>query len=245
MRALSFARLPPFLWRKLARLCQDIFFTFLLPYALLSPQSLRLPALPISLYWAYALSGLLPSLYLLLDAARRRQVHPFGLFLLLGSLSNAAVSFLRLDGVYFALKDASHSLMLIVACAVSVLLGHPLFEFLFYGLLSPETPQQGAALRAALARPEIKRALSLATLCVALKALLLAVISYVAARLLVTAPFGAPDFNPQVARAHAVTFPLFLLLDALFYGLALWLTARALRRLSAVWPWQAGFWEGL
>lgn len=234
-------------WARLWHLGRDILFTFVLPYALLSPHSLRLPALPLSPYWAYALSGVLPSVYLALDAWRRGSLNPFGVFLLAGSISNALVSFLRLEGVYFALKDASHSLLLIVACGVSIALRRPLFEFLFYGLLAPETAPQQAQLKAALARPDIRRALSWATACVALKALLLAVISYAVARLVVVSAFGAPDFNAQVARAHALTFPFFLLLDALFYGLALWLTVRAMRRLTGgrAWPWEMGFWEML
>lgn len=220
------------IWERLPHLVRDILFTFVLPYALLSPHTLHLPPLPLSPYWAYALSGLLPSLYLLADAWRRGSLNPFGVFLLLGSLSNALVSFLRLDGVYFALKDASHSLLLIVACGVSIAVKRPLFEFLFYGLLAPKTADEQAKLTRALARPDIRRALAWATACVATKAALLAVISYAVARLTVTLPFGAPGFNAQVAHAHALTFPVFMGLDALFYGLALWLTLRALRQLD-------------
>ncbi len=240
-------RLHRVAWLRLLHLGRDILFTFVLPYALLSPHSLHLPALPVSSYWAYVLAGLLPSLYLLLDTLRRGSVNPFGVFLLVGSLSNALVSFWRLDGVYFALKDASHSLLLIVVCCVSIALRRPLFEFLFYGLLAPETPQRQWQLTRALRRADIRPVLGWATACVALKAAVLAVISYAVARLVVMAPFGAPQFNAQVARAHAITFPVYLLLDALFYGMALWLTLQAMRRLTGgrAWPWQEGFWAAL
>ena len=126
------------------RLALDVLFTFVLPYALLNPAPFGLPDLSLSLgnYGVYVLAGVLPTLYIVLDTLHRKVLNPFSLFLLAGALSGAAVSFLRLDGVAFALKDALHSGLLVLVCGVSLLLGRPLFEFLFYGLVSPETPQR-------------------------------------------------------------------------------------------------------
>ncbi|GAA4020004.1 hypothetical protein GCM10022631_36940 [Deinococcus rubellus] len=227
----------------------DVAFTFVLPYALLNPAPVGLPDLSLHLgnYGVYVLAGVLPTLYIVADTLRRRVLNPFSLFLLAGALSGAAVSFLRLDGVAFALKDALHSGLLVLVCGVSLLLGRPLFEFLFYGLVSPETPQRKQLLSAALSQPEVRRALGWATALVALKALLLGVASYLVAIWLVTLPFGVAGFNAQVARAHALTFPLAIVLDVLFYGAAGGLTLRATRRLTGglAWPWQEGFWAEL
>ena len=236
-------------WNRLFRLALDVAFTFVLPYALLNPAPFGLPDLSLSLgnYGVYVLAGVLPTLYIVADTLHRRVLNPFGLFLLAGALSGAAVAFLRLDGVAFALKDALHSGLLALACAASLLLGRPLFEFLFFGIVSPETPERSRQLSNALSRPVVRRALGWATGLVALKAVLLGVVSYFVAIRLVTLTFGAPGFNAQVARAHAITFPAALILDALFYGAAAWLTLSATRRLTGgrAWPWQAGFWHEL
>lgn len=236
-------------WSRLFRLGLDVLFTFVLPYALLSPAPFGLPDLSRSLgnYGVYVLAGVLPTFYIVLDTLHRKVLNPFSLFLLAGALSGAAVSFLRLDGVAFALKDAMHSGLLVLVCGASLLLGRPLFEFLFYGLVSPETPQRKRLLSAALSQAEVRRALGWATALVALKALLLGVASYFVALWLVTLPFGVPGFNAQVARAHALTFPLVIVLDVLFYGAAVWLTLSATRRLTGgrAWPWQEGFWHDL
>ena len=236
-------------WNRLVRLVLDVLFTFVLPYALLNPAPFGLPDLSLSLgnYGVYVLAGVLPTLYIVLDTLHRRVLNPFGLFLLAGALSGAAVSFLKLDGVAFALKDALHSGLLVLACGASLLLGRPLFEFLFYGLVSPETPERKQQLSKALSQPEVRRALGWATALVALKALLLGLVSYFVAIWLVTLPFGVPGFNAQVAQAHALTFPAAIGLDLLFYGAAGWLTLRATRRLTGgrAWPWQDGFWHDL
>lgn len=236
-------------WNRLFRLALDVLFTFVLPYALLNPAPFGLPDLskPLGNYGVYVLAGVLPTLYIVLDTLHRRVLNPFGLFLLAGALSGAAVSFLKLDGVAFALKDAMHSALLMLACGVSLLLGRPLFEFLFYGLVSPETPERKRQLARALSQPEVRRALGWATALVALKAVVLGVLSYLVAIWLVTLPFGAPGFNIQVARAHALTFPVAIILDVLFYGAAGGLTLRATRRLTGgrAWPWQEGFWHDL
>ncbi|TSA83058.1 hypothetical protein FNU79_13160 [Deinococcus detaillensis] len=236
-------------WSRLFRLALDVLFTFALPYALLNPAPFGLPDLSRSLgnYGVYVLAGVLPTLYIVLDTMHRRVLNPFGLFLLAGALSGAAVSFLKLDGVAFALKDAMHSALLMLACGVSLLLRRPLFEFLFYGLVSPETPKRKQQLGAALSQPQVRRALGWATALVALKAVMLGTVSYLVALWLVTLPFGVAGFNAQVARAHALTFPAAIGLDILFYGAAGWLTLRATRRLTGgrAWPWQEGFWHDL
>ncbi|WP_161882040.1 VC0807 family protein [Deinococcus alpinitundrae] len=236
-------------WQRLVRLSLDVVFTFVLPYVLLNPIPFGLPDLSLSLgnYGVYVLAGVLPTLYIVLDTLHRKVLNPFSLFLLAGALSGAAVSFLRLDGVAFALKDALHSALLVLVCGVSLLLRRPLFEFLFYGLVSPETPQRKQLLSAALSRPQVRRALGWATGLVALKALLLGTVSYAVAIWLVTLPFGVAGFNAQVARAHALTFPAAIILDLLFYGAAGGLTLQATRRLTGgrAWPWQEGFWAEL
>ncbi|WP_424950081.1 VC0807 family protein [Deinococcus sp.] len=236
-------------WTRLLKFALDVLFTFVLPYALLNPRPFRLPDLsrPLGTYGVYVLAGLLPTLYIVWDTARHRVLNPFAIFLLAGALSGAVVSFLRLDGVYFALKDALHSGLLVLICFVSLALRRPLFEFLFYGVVAPETPRQSGLLHTALAHPPVRRALAGATWLVALKALLLGGASYFIAISFVTLPFGTPAFNAQVASAHLWTFPLAIVLDGLFYGLAAWLTLQATRRLTGgrAWPWQQGFWAEL
>ena len=236
-------------WTRLLKFGLDVLFTFVLPYALLNPRPFGLPDLsrPLGTYGVYVLAGLLPTIYIVWDTARHRVLNPFAIFLLAGALSGAAVSFLKLDGVAFALKDALHSGLLVLICFVSLAVRRPLFEFLFYGVVAPETPQQSRLLKVALAFPPVRRALAGATWLVALKALLLGVGSYLVAIRFVTLPFGSADFNAQVAAAHAITFPLALILDAIFYGLAAWLTLQATQRLTGgrAWPWQQGFWHEL
>jgi hypothetical protein len=236
-------------WYRLFKFALDVLFTFVLPYALLNPGPFGLPDLGryLGTYGVYVLAGLLPTIYIVWDTARHRVLNPFAIFLLAGALSGAAVSFLRLDGVAFALKDALHSGLLVLICFVSLAIHRPLFEFLFYGVVGPETPEQAKLLGAALAHRPVRQALAGATWLVALKALLLGGASYLVAIHFVTLPFGTPAFNVQVARAHAITFPLALFLDALFYGWAAWLTLQATRRLTGgrAWPWQQDFWQEL
>ena len=236
-------------WNRLLKLTLDVVFTFLLPYVLLNPRPFGLPDLTpwLGIYGVYVLAGLLPTIYIVWDTARHRLLNPFAIFLLAGALSGALVSFLKLDGVAFALKDALHSGLLVVICLVSLAVSRPLFEFLFYGVVAPETPAQSQLLHSALAYAPVRRALAGATWLVALKALLLGVGSYLISRHFVTLPFGTSAFNVQVAAAHAISFPLALILDTLFYGWAALLTLQATRRLTGgrAWPWQQGFWEEL
>ncbi|GGJ71570.1 hypothetical protein GCM10008939_14940 [Deinococcus aquiradiocola] len=236
-------------WTRIAKFGLDVLFTFVLPYALLNPRPFHLPDLTalLGVYGVYVLAGLLPTIYIVWDTARHRVLNPFAVFMLAGALSGAVVSFLRLDGVAFALKDALHSGLLVLVCLVSLAVRRPLFEFLFFGVVAPETPERSRLLSAALSQPAVRHALAGATWLVALKALLLGIGSYVVAIHYVTLPFGTPAFNAQVATAHAITFPMAMVLDALFYAWAAYLTVQATRRLTGgrAWPWQQGFWHEL
>ena len=236
-------------WPRLLHLCMDVLFTFVLPYALLNPRPFHLPDLSqhLGAYGAYVAAGLLPTVYIVWDTFRHKVLNPFALFLLGGALSGAVVSFFKLDGVAFALKDALHSALLVLICLLSLALRRPLFEFLFFGVVAPETPERSKLLSAALKQPDVRNALAAATWMVALKALLLGLGSYLVAIRIVTLPFGTPEFNAQVATAHAITFPLAIVLDAVFYLGAAWMTLQATRRLTGgrAWPWQRGFWEEL
>ena len=236
-------------WPRLLHLAMDVLFTFLLPYALLNPRPFHLPDLShlLGFYGAYVAAGLLPTLYIVWDTLRRRVLNPFALFLLGGALSGALVSFFKLDGVAFALKDALHSGLLVLICLISLMVRRPLFEFLFFGVVAPETPQRSKLLGHALKQPRVRAALAAATWLVALKGVLLGIGSYLVAIRTVTLPFGSGEFNAQVATAHAITFPLAIVLDAIFYLGAAWMTLQATRRLTGglAWPWQHGFWHEL
>lgn len=237
-------------WRRLTRVFLDVLFAFLIPVGLLAPGALHLPwhaADHLGVVGAYILAGLIPAAYAVWDTLRRGSLNPFVIFALASALSGGLLSFARVDGVWFALKDAYHSALLALACAASLALGHPLFELIFYGLLSPDSPQRSALLRRALAEPPVRRRLAWATGFVLVKAVVLGVASFLVARAVVTARFGTPEFNDQVGHAHTLTFPLALVLDLLAYGGALLLVQAALNAALGlrVRVWEAGLWRAL
>ena len=237
-------------WRRLLRVGLDVLFAFVLPISLLSPGALHLPwraSDHLGVAGAYVLAGLIPAAYAVWDTLRHKSLNPFVLFALGSALSGGLLSFARVDGVWFALKDAYHSALLALACGVSLLVGHPLFELIFYGLLSPDTPERGALLRRVLTEANVRSRLGWATALVLVKAVVLGVVSFLVARSIVTAPFGTPDFNAQVAHAHTLTFPLALALDFFAYGGALLLVQAALNAAlgTRVRVWEAGLWRAL
>ena len=188
-------------------------------------------------------------MYIVWDTARHRVLNPFAIFLLAGALSGAVVSFLRLDGVYFALKDALHSGLLVLICFVSLALRRPLFEFLFYGVVAPETPRTVGSAAHRPGPPAGPPGAGRSDLAGGPQGAAAGPGPATSSpSSFVTLPFGTPAFNAQVAsRPRSWTFPLAIVLDGLFYGLAAWLTLQATRRLTGgrAWPWQQGFWAEL
>ena len=127
----------------------------------------------------------------------------------------------------FWVPIASGSLFLLTVTTVSLLARRPLFAALL-----PGSPERETQLGELLGRPEIRHALTGARRTLQLKALAVASVNVAMKVHLVTAAFGTPKFNAQLATASALMVPVAYCASGAGYGAAGWMVRRGLGR----WP---------
>ncbi|GGJ36351.1 hypothetical protein GCM10008938_23040 [Deinococcus roseus] len=166
--------------------------------------------------FAFMLSALIPCLYLLVLQLRNRRASAVWLLFTLSTLINALASFWWIDGWTFALKDSSGSLFLATSTLVSLLLGKPLFGVVLREYLQLDR-QSKHAVEAFLQGPGQKLVV-LSTRVLCLKGLTVATLNTLVKHQLVTAPFGTPEFNAQLAGAVAWMVPVAYLATTVAYS---------------------------
>lgn len=204
---------------KSLKLGLDIIIGAVAPVVILKYGTAPLGTLP-----AYLLAALVPVVWVLLDllVITRR----FNFITSYGGLSavmRGALAFWYVDGVLFAFKDSASYLLATLVFGLSVFLAKPVTGAIAMQGLSPETPEQERSLSSLLHEPTVIRALRQSTLIIAATNLLCGIVNYVINLRMVTAPFGTPAFNDQVANVNAITRIALVIPDmiALFWAFQL------------------------
>ncbi len=226
----SKARIPRSLW--------DLFFTLLIPIAILSPNILG-SGINIARdvfgggaagnIRAYLLAALIPVAYVLADLAINRTVSAIALLGGMVALVRGALAFWYVEGAAFAFKDSVPSLLFGGLALGSLATRTPLFRVLMDATSLAESPEHRAATQTALDQPPVLTALRLATWIYGLTELISSGINYVVNLRIVTAHFSTDMFNTQVAQANAVMRLPAMLLSLIAIGAGMFLLQRAVK----------------
>ncbi|MBC8010290.1 MAG: MFS transporter [Burkholderiales bacterium] len=106
----------------------------------------------------------------------------------------------QVDGIWFAIKEASVPAVIGLMVLLSTKSKRPLVREFIYNDQVIDVSKVDAALAARGARPDFERLLGQAAIMVTLAFLLSAVLNFVLARLIITAPALTEEFNKQVSK---------------------------------------------
>lgn len=106
----------------------------------------------------------------------------------------------EVDGIWFAIKEASVPAVIGIMVLLSTKSKRPLVREFIYNDQIIDVPKVDAALAARGARPDFERLLGQAAILVTLTFFLSAVLNFVLARFLITAPALTEEFNKQVSQ---------------------------------------------
>lgn len=186
---------------KTVKLALDILIGAVAPVVILKYGTGPLGTLP-----AYLLAALVPVVWVLLDLlVITRRFNFITSFAGLSAVMRGALAFWYVDGTLFALKDSASYMLAVIVFGGSVLLAKPVTHAIAMQGLSPETPEQERSLEMLLHETPVVRALRQSTLIIAATNLGCGIVNYVINLRMVTAPFGTPAFNDQVANVNAIT----------------------------------------
>ena len=221
------------------KLALDILLGAVVPILVLAYLSEPLGAVP-----AYLISALVPVGWVVVDLlCITKRLNFITAFLGLNALVRGLLAFWFVDGFLFALKDSAGSAVTVLVFGGSLLLGRPALRAFAEQSLDPRTPEQASALEKLFGERPVARTLVWGTASLALVHAAAGLANFLLNLSIVTAPFGTPEFNAQVATVNAVTRLALGIPEVLATGLAIWLVFRALYSLLPGVPGEKTFWE--
>ena len=181
--------------------------------------------------WGLVVALLFPLGYGVYDFIVRRKTNLLSILGFVGVLLSGVLGLLKLDGRWFAVKDAALPILIGLLLLASMRSKEPLIRTLFFNDAIMDVPRVEAALAARGAQAGLAALLRECTILVSLAFFLSAVLAYVLARWLLTSPGGTPEFNAQLSKMHWLSIPVITLPAMVMMMVALW---RMFNRLTAL-----------
>lgn len=156
------------------------------------------------------------------EVIRSRQASFFALFGLLNVGLTGGLGFLALDGFWFAVKEAAIPLSLGLGVLISMRTRLPVVR----GLLLNENVVDLEKIKSRLdhtgRHQEFESLINRSTVLFACSFFLSAVLNFGLARAILKSPTGSPEFNSELGRMTALSFPVIALPVLIFTGLIFW-----------------------
>lgn len=181
--------------------------------------------------WGLVVALLFPLGYGIYDFIARRKTNFLSVLGFVGVLLSGVLGLLKLDGRWFAIKDAALPTIIGLLLLASMRSKEPLVKTLFFNDTIMDVGRVEAALAARNAQAGLAALLRQCTILVSLAFFLSAVLAYGLARWLLTSPGGTPEFNAELSKMHWLSIPVITLPAMVMMMVALW---RMFNRLTAL-----------
>ena len=164
-----------------------------------------------------------PILYGLKDFLTSRKLNFFSALGVISILLTGGISLLELDPAYIAIKEAAVPALFGIATLVSLKTPYPLVKTFLYNDKILQTDLIAEALEKNSNSQLFEKCLANASWLVAGSFFLSSALNYILATMLITSPAGTVEFNEQLGKMTALSFPviaipaMLVLMGALFY----------------------------
>ncbi len=168
------------------------------------------------------------------DFAKRRRFNFISVIGFASVLISGGFGLLKLDGFWFAVKDAAIPSLIGIAVLASMRAKEPLVHEMLYNRQVIDVDRVDAALNARGTQGEFQRLMDSASYLLTLSFLLSAVLNYFLARYLLKSPSGTEAFNAELAKMHLWNWPVIVLPSMAMMMYALWRLLKGLERLTGL-----------
>jgi hypothetical protein len=174
---------------------------------------------PMLAFWL-ALS--LPISFGLWEIVRNRKASFFAIFGLLNVALTGGLGLLQLDGYWFAVKEAAFPLILGIGVLVSTKTKLPVVRGLLLNENLVNLPKIMNQLDQSGRHKDFEQLIGRATLLFACSFFLSALLNFGLARFVLKSPTGSAEFNAELGKMTALSFPVIALPVLIFTGLIFW-----------------------
>lgn len=161
--------------------------------------------------WGVVIALAFPIAYGSYDLHRTRKVNGFSILGIVSVILTGGISLLELDPQYIAIKEAAVPGVIGLAVLLSQFTRFPLVKKLLMNDKVIDTDKLYQAIIKQDKMAAFNRVLRISTYLVASAFFLSAVLNYVLARMIVVSPAGTTEFNNELGRMTALSFPVIAL----------------------------------
>jgi hypothetical protein len=184
--------------------------------------------------WAFVVALSVPLGYGLMDLIRNRKANFYSILGIVSISLTGSFGLMHLDGFWFAVKDATIPGLMAVAVIASAWSKKPLVKTILYNervidvvLVDKELTTRGNV-------AEFNQLLTRTTLMLALSFMLSAVLNFTLALHLLKSPSGTVEFNQELGKMTAMSYPVIVLPCMVVTGFALWRLLSGIKRLTGL-----------
>lgn len=207
----------------------NLLFNIIIPVVILmkfsGPEHLG-PALGVTVALAF------PVVYGLYDLYRSRKINGYSILGIVSVLLTGGISLLELDPQYIAIKEAAVPGVIGLAVFISQFTRFPLVRKLLLNEQVVDTPRLYRVVEQRQQNGALERVLRTATYMVAAAFFLSACLNYLLARWIVVSPAGTTEFNEELGRMTALSFPVIALPTMLVMFAAIFYVFYQLKKLT-------------
>jgi len=177
---------------------------------------------------------LFPLGYGIWDFARRRQTNFISVIGFVSILLTGGLGLMKMDGFWFAVKEAAVPSIIGLAVLASMRGKRPLVRQFLLNEHVMDLPRVDAALAERGNRSAFDQLLRSSSYLLALSFLVSAVLNYALARYLLRSPSGSPEFNAELGRLNLLSWPVIVVPSMIMMMYALWRLIGGIRRLTGL-----------
>ena len=173
--------------------------------------------------WPLVAALSFPIGYGLQDFIRNKKINGFSALGIVSVLLTGGISLLHLDAKYIAIKEAGIPALLGIATLISTKTRYPLVKVFIYNDKVLKIDKVTAALTQHNSEKQFERTLNKASLMIAGSFFISSVLNYVLAKVILLSPPGTAEFNAELGKMTALSYPvialpmMLILMGTLFY----------------------------
>ncbi len=175
-----------------------------------------------------------PITYGVWDFVKRRKFNFIAGIGFASTLLTGGFALAEVDGLWFAVKEASVPAVIGLMVLLSMKSKRPLIREFIYNDQVIDIPKVDDALAARSARPAFERLLGQAGGLVTASFFISAALNFILARWLLTAPAGTPEFNAQLGKMQWLSWPVIVVPSMGMMMWALWRLLGGIKRLTGL-----------
>lgn len=184
--------------------------------------------------WGMVMALVFPLGYGLYDLVRRKKTNVFSIVGLTSVLLTGGLNFLKVDGLWFAVKEAAIPLVFGAAVLISNHTRQPLVREVLCNDQVLDLKRVETELAERGTRPQFDRLLINASFAVAGSFVLSALLNFGLARYMLTSPAGTPEFNAQLGRMNVLSWPVIVLPSMVVTMIIFWQLMSGIKRLTGL-----------